>query len=108
LNCPILLDEATAALDTESEQLVQRSLETFRECKTVIIVAHRLATVKHANRIIDMQNERVAETGTHNKLLSRNGIYADLIKFQLQFIQRLQNGRSVGFFQDSNDGGNSE
>jgi ABC-type multidrug transport system fused ATPase/permease subunit len=84
-NCPILLlDEATAALDTESEQLVQQSLETFREGKTVIIVAHRLATVKHASRIMVMQNGRVAETGTHDELLARNGIYADLIKFQLQ------------------------
>jgi ABC-type multidrug transport system fused ATPase/permease subunit len=84
-NCPILLlDKATAALDTESEQLVQQSLETFRDGKKVIIVAHRLSTVRHANRIIVMQNGRVAETGTHDKLLSRNGIYADLIKFQLQ------------------------
>jgi ABC-type multidrug transport system fused ATPase/permease subunit len=103
-NCPILLlDEATAALDTESEQLVQQSFETFREGKTVMIVAHRLATVKNANRIIVMQNGRVAETATHDELLSRNGIYAELIKFQLQsieklqFIRQLQNGRSVGF-----------
>jgi ATP-binding cassette subfamily B protein len=81
---------------------VQQSFETFREGKPVIIVAHRLATVKHANCIIVMQNGRVAETGTHDKLISRNGIYADLIKFQLQsikklqFIRQLQNGRSVG------------
>jgi ABC-type multidrug transport system fused ATPase/permease subunit len=84
-NCPILLlDEATAALDTESEQLVQQSLGTFMEGKMVIIVAHRLATVKHANRIIVMQNGRIAEMDTHDEFLSWNGIYPDLIKFQLQ------------------------
>jgi ABC-type multidrug transport system fused ATPase/permease subunit len=82
-NCPILLDEVTAALDTESEELVQQSFETFGEGKMVVIVAHRLVTVKHANRIIMMQNRRVAETGTYDELLSRNGIYPDLIKFQL-------------------------
>jgi ABC-type multidrug transport system ATPase subunit len=74
-NCPLpLLDEATATLNTESEQLVQQSLGTFREGRTVIIVAHRLATAKHANRIIVMQNGRVAETDTHEELLSRNSI----------------------------------
>ena len=84
-NSPILLlDEATAALDTESEQLVQKSLETFRSGKTAIVVAHRLATVKNADRILVFKDGSVAETGTHEELLAKGGIYADLVKFQLQ------------------------
>jgi ABC-type multidrug transport system fused ATPase/permease subunit len=84
-NTPILLlDEATAALDTESEQLVQESLERFRHGKTAIVVAHRLATVKNADRILVFQGGKIAESGTHDELLARSGIYADLIKFQLQ------------------------
>jgi ABC-type multidrug transport system fused ATPase/permease subunit len=84
-NSPILmLDEATAALDTESEQLVQQSLEVFRHGKTAIVVAHRLATVKNADRILVFQNGAVVETGTHAELLQQSGIYADLVKFQLQ------------------------
>lgn len=80
----LLLDEATAALDTESEQLVQQSLETFRHGKTSILVAHRLATVIHADRIFVFQDGHIAETGKHEELLEKGGIYADLAKFQLQ------------------------
>ena len=80
----LLLDEATAALDTESEQLVQESLESFRHGKTSIMVAHRLATVVHADRILVFQDGKIVEEGTHKELLERNGIYADLAKFQLQ------------------------
>jgi ABC-type multidrug transport system fused ATPase/permease subunit len=84
-DCPILmLDEATAALDTESEQLVQQSLEVFRRGKTAIMVAHRLATVKNADRILVFQNGAVVEEGKHEELLARAGIYANLVKFQLQ------------------------
>lgn len=80
----LLLDEATAALDTESEQLVQQSLERFRHGKTSIMVAHRLATVVHADTIFVYQNGHVVETGTHQELLDKDGIYAALAKFQLQ------------------------
>jgi ABC-type multidrug transport system fused ATPase/permease subunit len=84
-NTPVLLlDEATAALDTESEQLVQQALENYRHGKTAVIVAHRLATVKNADRILVFHEGKVAEQGTHDELLQRSGIYADLIKFQLQ------------------------
>ncbi|KAH0790554.1 ABC transporter family protein [Histomonas meleagridis] len=80
----LLLDEATAALDTESERLVQQSLESFRHGKTSILVAHRLATVVHAEKIFVFQDGHIAETGTHEQLLKKNGIYADLAKYQLQ------------------------
>ena len=84
-NTPILLlDEATAALDTESEKLVQDSLEKFRKGKTAILVAHRLATVKNADRIFVFQNGRIIEEGNHEQLLAKGGFYADLVKFQLQ------------------------
>ncbi|OHT11402.1 ABC transporter family protein [Tritrichomonas foetus] len=83
-NVPILLlDEATAALDTESEQLVQQSLEQFRKDKTVIIVAHRLATVKHADRILVFKGGHIVEEGTHDSLMEKNGVYSDLVKHQL-------------------------
>ena len=80
----LLLDEATAALDTESEQLVQQSLESFRRGKTSIMVAHRLATVVNADRILVFQDGHIVETGTHKNLLDQNGVYANLAKFQLQ------------------------
>jgi ABC-type multidrug transport system fused ATPase/permease subunit len=80
----LLLDEATAALDTESEQLVQQSLERFRKGKTAILVAHRLATVVSADRIFVYKDGMVAETGTHDQLLQQNGLYLDLVKYQLQ------------------------
>jgi ABC-type multidrug transport system fused ATPase/permease subunit len=84
-NTPILLlDEATAALDTESEQLVQQSLETFRKDKTAVIVAHRLATVINADKICVFSNGSIIEEGTHQELLQKNGYYADLVKYQLQ------------------------
>ena len=85
MNSPILLlDEATAALDTESERLVQQSLEKVRKGKTAIVVAHRLATVINSDRILVFKDGAVVEEGKHADLLAKNGYYADLIKFQLQ------------------------
>ena len=84
-NTPILLlDEATASLDTETERLVQETLEKCRHGKTMIIVAHRLATVKGADRILVMDQGRIVESGTHDELLSRGGHYSRLVKGQLQ------------------------
>lgn len=80
----LLLDEATAELDTESEQLIQQSIEHVRHGKTAIIVAHRLATVINADRILVFQNGRIKESGTHKHLMKKNGIYADLVKYQLE------------------------
>ena len=84
-NSPILLlDEATAALDTESERLVQQSLEKVRKGKTAIVVAHRLATVINSDRILVFKDGSIVEEGKHADLLAKNGYYADLIKYQLQ------------------------
>ena len=84
-NTPILLlDEATAALDTESERLVQQSLEKFRHGKTAILVAHRLATVKNADRILVFSEGAIVEEGTHDSLIKKGGLYTDLVKHQLQ------------------------
>lgn len=80
----LLLDEATAALDTESEQLVQQSLESFRKGKTSILVAHRLSTVLNADKIFVYNEGHIVESGTHKELLEQNGVYANLAKYQLQ------------------------
>lgn len=84
-NKPVmLLDEATAFLDTESEDIVQRSLAEARRGRTTVIVAHRLATVRNANRILVFQSGRIVESGTYEELLGQQGRYADLVKFQIQ------------------------
>lgn len=85
-NAPILLlDEATSALDAESERLVQQALERLMEDRTTLVIAHRLATVRSASRIIVMDEGRIVETGTHSQLIGQNGLYARLAS--LQFSQ---------------------
>ena len=82
-DAPILiLDEATSALDNESERLVQAALETLMRGRTTLVIAHRLSTVERADRIVVMQNGRIAETGTHRELLNHDGVYAQLYKLQ--------------------------
>lgn len=78
----LLLDEATSSLDAESETLVQRALDELMEGRTTIIVAHRLATVLRADRILVMDQGRVVEEGTHHSLIRHGGIYARLAKLQ--------------------------
>jgi ABC-type multidrug transport system fused ATPase/permease subunit len=82
-NNPILiLDEPTAALDTESERLVIDALEKLMKGRTVITIAHRLSTIRDANRIIVLKEGVVAEEGTHDELIARGGVYAELYKIQ--------------------------
>ncbi|EHC2200208.1 ABC transporter ATP-binding protein [Listeria monocytogenes] len=87
-NPPILiLDEATSALDTETEQVIQASLEELAEGRTTLIIAHRLATIKHADRIIVVNEAGIAETGTHDELLAQdNGAYKRLYDAQFNTI----------------------
>jgi ATP-binding cassette subfamily B protein len=78
----LLLDEATSALDAESELLVQRALEAAMDHRTTIVIAHRLSTVKQADKILVLENGRIIETGTHSDLILRSGLYARLAKLQ--------------------------
>ncbi len=78
----LLLDEATSALDAESERAVQQAVEAMARTRTTIIVAHRLATVKQADRIIVMDQGRIVATGTHNSLVAEGGLYARLARLQ--------------------------
>jgi len=85
LNDPaiLILDEATSSLDSVSEQLVQQGLEKLMEGRTSIVIAHRLATVKHADEILVMEHGLIKEKGTHDQLISQQGLYEKLSKLQL-------------------------
>ncbi|MGI3166972.1 ABC transporter transmembrane domain-containing protein [Pseudooceanicola sp. 200-1SW] len=78
----LLLDEATSALDAESERLVQQAIETVSEGRTTIIIAHRLATVKRADRIVVMEEGRIVAQGRHEDLVAEGGLYARLARLQ--------------------------
>jgi ATP-binding cassette subfamily B protein len=86
-NAPLLLlDEATSSLDAESEKLVQTALEHLMQERTTLVIAHRLATVLSCDRILVMDNGRVVEEGTHERLVAAGGLYARLAKLQFQGI----------------------
>jgi subfamily B ATP-binding cassette protein MsbA len=85
-DAPILiLDEATSALDSESERAVQEALETLMRGRTTLVIAHRLSTVEHADRIVVLAQGRIAEIGSHVELLAAGGLYAGL--YRLQFAE---------------------
>ncbi len=95
-NSPILLlDEPTAALDSESEKLVVQALETLMKGRTVIAIAHRLTTIRDADQIIVIAGGVVAEDGPHDELLKKNGIYAELYRTQFDTNEKAPVGKSV-------------
>ena len=77
------MDEATANIDTETEQLIQDALKTMMEGRTTIMVAHRLSTIQHADNIIVLHKGKIRESGTHQELLQKDGIYKKLYELQL-------------------------
>ncbi|MCX7176851.1 MAG: lipid A export permease/ATP-binding protein MsbA [Proteobacteria bacterium] len=86
-NAPILiLDEATSALDSESERQIQSALEQLIQGRTTLVIAHRLSTVEHADRIVVLDKGKIVEQGRHDELLSMNGIYTHLYRLQFESV----------------------
>ena len=86
-NPPVLIfDEATSALDNESERVVQESLEKLAKGRTTFVIAHRLSTIRNAGKILVLTENGIAESGNHEELLAKNGIYAEL--YNMQFKSR--------------------
>ena len=76
----LILDEATASVDSLTEQRVQQAIERLLEGRTVLVIAHRLSTVRHADKIIVMADGEIAEMGSHEQLMAKDGLYAELYR----------------------------
>jgi ATP-binding cassette subfamily B protein len=84
-NAPILLlDEATSALDAQSEQLVQQALEHLMQGRTTLVIAHRLATIRDADKILVLDAGTIIDQGTHDQLVAKGGRYAELARLQFR------------------------
>ncbi|TMM55637.1 ABC transporter ATP-binding protein [Sulfitobacter sabulilitoris] len=92
----LLLDEATSALDAQSEQVVQDALDRLATGRTTIVIAHRLSTIRGADKIVVMDRGRAMDEGTHEELLERGGIYADLYRLQFQDGKTVSDTRPMG------------
>jgi ABC-type multidrug transport system fused ATPase/permease subunit len=84
----LILDEATSSVDTQTEGLIQEALVELLKNRTALIVAHRLSTIKHADRILVIDNGEIREEGSHDELLARGGLYARLYDLQYRFQER--------------------
>jgi len=105
-NNPILiLDEPTAALDTESEQLVMEALERLMKGRTVITIAHRLSTIRNSDKIVVLKGGVVAEEGTHDELMAKRGVYAEL--YHIQFDKPPAEAAAAATASASTDGGSA-
>ncbi len=82
----LILDEATSSIDTETEQIIQKAMNTISRGRTTLVVAHRLSTIQSADKIIVMHKGKVRETGSHQELLARGGYYYNL--YQLQYKEQ--------------------
>jgi ATP-binding cassette subfamily B protein len=85
-----ILDEATSNLDSESERLIQQSLEQLLRGRTSFVIAHRLSTIRHADRILVLDEGTIAEAGTHAELMSSTGLYRDMVE-----LQRIEHGEGM-------------
>ncbi|MGH7886860.1 MAG: ABC transporter ATP-binding protein, partial [Candidatus Binatia bacterium] len=84
----LILDEATSSVDTQTEMLIQEALQELLKNRTALIVAHRLSTIKHANRLLVIHKGEIWEEGNHDELLARGGLYARLYDLQYRFQER--------------------
>ena len=82
----LILDEATSSVDTRTEQLIQKGMDTLMEGRTCFIIAHRLSTIRNADRILVMQDGDIAEQGTHDELLAKGGFYSKLWNSQFEDV----------------------
>jgi ATP-binding cassette subfamily B protein len=80
----LFFDEGTSALDVQNQQVIMRNLETFFEDRTVVVVAHRLSTIRNADQIVVIEDGQIIEKGTHDQLLAAEGRYYDMLTTQLE------------------------